>query len=149
MKRSVWPCSENTDHKKDIMKYFPIMTPGTKVLVLNPRLRECIGDSYTALITTSQPLVPISIHSPFVNLLPKPKTQNENYSYFNFVTKALQTGNATYIKNVGNEKSCDGSGNKNDPCGCISSANRANGIQADFYCPEFDLDRVEVPVINH
>ena len=141
--------TDNIDHTKVLLKYFPDIQPGTRVDVLNPRLRGYIGETNTALITTSQPLIPYTLHSPLQNLLPKPVTENEDYSYFNFVTKDLQIGNATYVGNMCNSCLCDGSGDKNDPCGCISASFRATGLQMDLFCEEFDLDRVDVPIISH
>ena len=141
--------TENIDHTKVVLQYFPQMKPGTKLHVLNPRLRGFIGDTNTALVTTSQPLIPYDIHCPMTNYPPKIFTENEDYSCFNFVTKNLQIGNATFIKNVCNGVLCDGNGNKNEPCGCISAANRAIGLHCDLYCPEFELDRVEVPISQY
>ena len=140
--------TENIDHTKTLLRYFPKMLPGTKVFILNPRLRGYIGDTNTALVSTSQPIIPYSYHLPAINLPPKPITQNEDYSYFNFMSTELQIANSTFVNNVCNGILCDGSGSKNDICGCISAANRAVALQTDLFCPEFDLDRVDVPIVS-
>ena len=44
---------------------------------------------------------------------------------------------------------CQGAGDKNDPCGCISASNHAIGLTTDLYCPEFELDRVDVPIVKY
>ena len=141
--------TDNIDQTKMVLQYFPHMNPGTKVFVLNPRLRGLIGETNTALISTNQPLIPYNMHCPLIDLPPKPITQNEDYSYFNFKTKRLQTGGATYVINVCNGCLCQGAGDKNDPCGFISASNRAIGLTTDLYCPEFELDRVYVPIVKY
>ena len=140
--------TDNIDQTKILLQYFPKLHPGTKVSILNPRLRGFIGETNTVLVTTSQPLIPFSLHTPLISLPPKPITENEDYSYFNFCTKDLTIANSTYIANSCNGVLCDGSGNKNDQCGCISASNRAVALQTELYCTEFELDRVDVPIVN-
>ena len=98
------------------------MTPGIEVMILNPRLKGFIGDTNTALVSSAQPLILIKPYTALNNLLPKPITENEDYSFFNFITKSLQIGSATYVNNVCYGVLCDGSGNKNNQCGCIAAA---------------------------
>ena len=140
--------TDSIDETKTLLQYFPRMKPGTEVWILNPRLRGFIGDTNTALVSTSQPLIPITTHIPPNSLYPKPVTENENYSYFNFKTDSLQIANATYITNLCNSALCDGFGNKSDPCGCISASNRATGLKMELYCKEFEMDRVDVPIVD-
>ena len=141
--------TDNIDHTKTLFQYFPKMQPGTKVSILNPRLRGYIGETNTVLVTTSQPLIPHCLHEPTVSLPPKPLTENEDYSYFNFSTKDLTIANSTYIVNACNGVLCDGTGNKNEVCGCISSNNRAVALYTELYCSEFEmLDRVDVPIVS-
>ena len=131
--------TSNIDSTKTLLQYFPHMTPGTEALILNRVLRGVIGDTNTALVSSAQPLIPLKPYTPI--------TQNEEYSFFNFVTKNLQTGRATLVNNVYNCVVYDGSGNKNRQC-CIAAANRAIGLHTEIYCSELDMNRVDVPLIN-
>ena len=93
------------------------MKPGTEVFLLNARLRGFIGETNTALNRPNQPLIPYKMHFPEIDLPPKPITQNEDYSYFNFHTKNLRTEGATYVINVCNGWLSQGAGDKHIPCG--------------------------------
>ena len=122
--------TNNIDQTKVLLQYVKILQPGTKVSILNPRLlRGFIGETNTVRVTDSQPLIPFSLHIPLTSFPPKPITENEHYSYFNFCTKDLTIANSTYIPNSCNGVLCDGSGNRNDQCGCISASNRAVALQ--------------------
>ena len=86
-------------------------------------------------------------HAPIVNLLPKPNTENEDYSYFNFINYLI-VGNATYNSNACHGALCDGSGDKYDVCGCISASSRSVALESELHCDEFDMERVEVPFVR-
>ena len=128
---------------------FPHMNPGTKVFAFNLHLRGFVGKTNTALISMNQPLNPYIMHSPHFELPPKPITQSEDYPYFNFSRKHLQTGGATYLINVCNASLCQGAGDKNDPCRCISACNREFGLTKDLFCPEFELELFNVPIVKY
>ena len=69
--------TENIDHTKVIVQYFPQMHPGTELYVVNPRLRGFIGDTNTVLLTTSQPSIPNDLYFSMINfpLNLSPKTR--------------------------------------------------------------------------
>ena len=140
--------TNNIDWTKMVLQYFPHMNPGTKVFVLNPRLRGFIGESNTALRWTNQLLIQYNMHCIPLDVPPKPITQNEDYSCFNFRTKHLQTVGATYVFNVCNVCLCQGPGNENDPCECISASSRAIGLTTGPYCLNSSWTGLMCPMWN-
>ena len=87
-------------------------------------------------------------HAPIVNSPRKPITENEDYSYFNFITNYLMVGNATYVSNASNGALCNGSGDKHDVCGCISASSRSVALESELHCVEFEMERVEFSFVR-
>ena len=127
---------------------FPSPIPGTKISIPNPRFRGSISESNTALLQTNQPLVPLLNKTPEYDLLPQVTSDNEDFSWFSFVTNNLIRRNELYLKHVCSGKSGDDTGDEQEPCGCLCASNRGITFQSNLLFDELKSERVEKPTIS-
>jgi len=146
-------CSLFTDSIKSsniIMQYYPLLSPGSVVLILCPKLHGWLGETANLIITTENPLIPMVQQQIVDNILPRYATNEEEYSWFSFVTNSLEIGHANIVQDVCGGKVCDSAEDRGTGCGCISSClGKAHAMRFRLMCDEFISERMgELTVVD-
>ena len=123
-----------------LLRYYPQLTPGTAVWVLNPQFEGVLSGGTSGekekefgsrLISTSEPLIPSTMPDFATAEILLPYTLREGlYAWFRMQVDDVAAYDVRVIENVCPGTLCDGQSNLDDKCPCLSHpASTSNALQ--------------------
>ena len=129
--------TQTSEETRRLLRYQKEIRPGSEVVVLKPNLEGTLAGGSTPLITTREPLIPVTANN-LICLQPYDvEGTSLEYKFFSFVTKGLHVDSVVIAENVCDGTLCDGH-TFHEPCGCVEASTKKTwGLLIEFRCPEF------------